>query len=199
MTSNNISELLKMQLESRSRNVHTQRTRSGFISTHVVTTRKSIRGGHNGKPHICVRLQLVENNHCSIPVHFLSTYQSQRPRWSQQSFLRAPIFRFGLEARSNRNSNTNPFSTRCRLQTGYKMQTRYKMPTEIFKIFFRLIRDDMSSYNSPSVTQSLFRDHLSRLFALLWNIPYPFLDHNRSYYNFKPSYSLLSLRTSCFV
>ena len=73
------------------------------------------------------------------------------------------------------------------------------MPTEIFKIFFRLIRDDMSSYNSPSVTQSLFRDHLSRLFALLWNIPFPFLDHNRSYYNFKPLYSLLSLRTSCFV
>ena len=114
-------------------------------------------------------------------------------------FFRAPIFRFGLEARSNRNSNTNPFSTRCRLQTGYKMQTRYKMPTEIFKIFFRLIRDDMSSYNSPSVTQSLFRDHLSRLLALLWNIPCPFLDHNRSYYNFKPLYSLPSLRTSCFV
>ena len=32
-------------------------------------------------------------------------------------------------------------------------------------LIFRLIRDNMSSYNLPSVTQSLFRDHLSRLFA----------------------------------
>ena len=29
----------------------------------------------------------------------------------------------------------------------------------------------MSSYSLPSVTQSLFRDQLSRLFALFWNIP----------------------------
>ena len=62
----------------------------------------------------------------------------------------------------------------CRLQTGYKMQI------ENLYCFFRLIRGNMSSYNLPSVTQSLFRDHLSRLFSLLWNIPYPFLDHNRS-------------------
>ena len=38
-------------------------------------------------------------------------------------FFRAPLFRSGLEARSNKNSNTNPVSTKCRLQTGYKMQT----------------------------------------------------------------------------
>ena len=70
---------------------------------------------------------------------------------------------------------------------GKKMQTRYKMRTadrvlnadREFILFFRLIRDNMSSYNLPSVTQSLFRDHLSR-FALLWNIPCPFLSHNRS-------------------
>ena len=54
-----MSELLKMQLESRSRNVHIWGTRSGFISTHAVTTRKSIKGRHIGKPRICVRLQLV--------------------------------------------------------------------------------------------------------------------------------------------
>ena len=56
---------------------------------------------------------------------------------------------------------------------GKKMQTRYKMRTadrvlnadREFILFFRLIRDNMSSYNLPSVTQSLFRDHLSRLFA----------------------------------
>ena len=38
-------------------------------------------------------------------------------------FFRAPTFRSGLEARSNKNSNTNPVSTKCRLQTGYKIQT----------------------------------------------------------------------------
>ena len=67
----------------------------------------------------------------------------------------------------------------CRLQTGYKMQTRYKMQTEKF-VFSVWTWHHMSSYNLPSVTQSLFRDHLSRLFALMWNIPCPFLDHNRS-------------------
>ena len=38
-------------------------------------------------------------------------------------FFRAPTFRSGLEARSNKNSNTNLVSTKCRLQTGYKIQT----------------------------------------------------------------------------
>ena len=41
ITSNHISELLKMQLESRSRNVHTWGTRSGFISAHAVITGKA--------------------------------------------------------------------------------------------------------------------------------------------------------------
>ena len=53
--------------------------------------------------------------------------------------------------------------------------------------------------NLPSVTQSLFRDQLSRLFALLWNIPGPLLDQDRSQYNFKPSHSLLTLRASWLV
>ena len=52
------------------------------------------------------------------------------------------------------------------------------MQTE-FILFFGLIRDNMSSYNLPSVTQSLFRDHLSRLFAY---IPCPFLDHKHRIY-----------------
>ena len=47
---------------------------------------------------------------------------------------------------------------------------------------------------NPSVTQSLFR-----LFSLLWNIPCPFLHHNRSKYNFKPSYSNLILRANWLV
>ena len=44
------------------------------------------------------------------------------------------------------------------------------------KEFFRLVCGNMSSYNLASVTQSRFRDQLSRLFALLQNIPGPFLD-----------------------
>ena len=52
------------------------------------------------------------------------------------------------------------------------------MQTE-FILFFGLIRDNMSSYNLPSVTQSLFCDHLSRLFAY---IPCPFLDHKHRIY-----------------
>ena len=59
--------------------------------------------------------------------------------------------------------------------------------------------NNMSSYNLPSVTQSHFRDQLSRLFALFWNIPSPFHDENRSLHNYKPSYSLLTLRASWLV
>ena len=63
----------------------------------------------------------------------------------------------------------------------YKLHTGHKMQTEnLFLFFFGLIRDNMSSHNLLSVTKSFFCDHLSRLFALLWNIPRPFLDHNRS-------------------
>ena len=82
--SNHISELLKMQLESRSRNVHTKGIRSGFISTHAVTTQKGIRV----KPRICVRLELVYNNHCSINLLVLgssSTYSSHINHSGQDS------------------------------------------------------------------------------------------------------------------
>ena len=106
---------------------------------------------------------------------------------SVKFLFRAPIFRSGLEARSKKNSNTNPVSAKwklqtadCRLGTKCRLRTGYKMHTEISNCFFRLIRDNMPAYNLPSVTQSLFHDHLSRLFALLCNIPCPFLDHNRS-------------------
>ena len=105
-------------------------------------------------------------------------------------FFRAPIFRSGLEARSNKNSKPirSVQNADYRLQTGYKIQTRYKMQTADwvqnadweFLMFLRLIPDSISSYNLPSVTPSLFRHHLSRLFSLLRSIPCPFLDHSRS-------------------
>ena len=67
---------------------------------------------------------------------------------------------------------------KCRLGTKCRLQTGCKMQTENSYRYFRLVRDNVTPYHLPSVTQSLFRDHLSRLFALLWNIPCPFLDHN---------------------
>ena len=69
-----------------------------------------------------------------------------------------------IPVRSIQNTDCRP-GTKCRLQTGYKIQT------ENLNCFFLLLRDNKSSYNLPSVTQSLFRDHLSWSFALLWNIP----------------------------
>ena len=98
-----------------------------------------------------------------------------------------------------------PVSTKCRLQTAEcRPDTKCRLQTAEwvqnadweFKVFFCLVCDDMSSYNLPSVTQSLFHDQLSWLFVLLWNIPGPFLDQNNSWYNFKPSCSLLALRAS---
>ena len=68
--------------------------------------------------------------------------------------------------------------TKCRLQTADQVQNA----DWEFVLFFRLILDNMSSYNLPSVTQALFRDHLSRFICTI--VEYS-LHHNRSYYNFK--------------
>ena len=64
--------------------------------------------------------------------------------------------------------------TKCRLQTAEWVQNADWEPKE----FFRLVYDNMPSYNLPSVTQLLFRNQLSRLFALSWNIPGPHLDQD---------------------
>ena len=69
--------------------------------------------------------------------------------------------------------------TKCRLQTAEWVQNADWESKE----FFRLVCDNMSFYNLPSVTQSLFRgqrkkrlrDDFSRLLALFWNIPGHFL------------------------
>ena len=66
--------------------------------------------------------------------------------------------------------------TKYRLQTSEWIQNADPESDE----FLRLVYNNMSSYSLPSVTQSLFRDQPSRLFALLWKIPGPFLDENRS-------------------
>ena len=89
----------------------------------------------------------------------------------------------------------------CRPDTKYRLQTAEWVQNADWESeeFFRLVCDNMSSYNLPNVTQSLFRDQLSRWFALFWNIPGPHLNENRSSYNFKPSCSLLTLRASWLV
>ena len=85
---------------------------------------------------------------------------------SLEFFFRAPIFRSGLEARSNKNSNTNPVIKKCRLLTADRVQNA----DWEFILFFRLIRDNMSSFNLPSVTQSLFRDHPVHEYLHYWGI-----------------------------
>ena len=118
-----------------------------------MTTRKSIRGSHIGKPRICIRLQLVQSNHCFIIVLFLrssSTYSPHINHSGQDTlskiFFRAPIFRSGLEARSNKNSNTNPVSKKCRLQTGYKMQTKYKCRLQTENLYFFFVWYEITSH-----------------------------------------------------
>ena len=137
-TSNHISELLKMQLESRSRNVNTWGTRSGFISTHAVTTRKSIRSSHIGKrafAFVFSRYKVI----IALSMYFSS--------WALQhtvhiSIIAAKIVSlefffelqyFGPDLRLARTKTAIPIQSvqnaDCRPQTGYNMQTRYKMQT----------------------------------------------------------------------
>ena len=85
VTSNHISKLLEMQLEFRSRNVHTSGTRGGFILIHAVTMQKSTRGSHIGKPHICVCLQLVSSNHCYIIVLVFGSSSTYSPHINHSS------------------------------------------------------------------------------------------------------------------
>ena len=79
-------------------------------------------------------------------------------------FFRAPIFLFGLQAHSNKNSNTSPVSAKCRLQTGYKMQTVYKMQTKsLYRFFVRyVITCHLTTYQASRNRFSaiIFHDYL---------------------------------------
>ena len=106
--SNHISELLKMQLESRSRNVHTKGTRSGFISTHAVTTQK----GSEAAIQLSRAFAFVFS-WCKVIIalslclssgafqHTVHTSITAAKIASLNVFFRAQLFRSGLEARSN--------------------------------------------------------------------------------------------------
>ena len=91
--------------------------------------------------------------------------------------------------------------TKCRLGTKCRLQTAEWVENADWesKEFFRLVWNNTSSYNLPSVTQSLsairFHDYLHYCGIVLAHI----LDQNRSWCNFKPSCSLLTLRATWLV
>ena len=122
-----------------------------------------------------------------------STYSPHINHGGQDSltriFFRAPIFRSGLEARSNKNSNTNPVSTKCRLQTGYKMQTQNLYYFFVWYVITCHPTSYRASHNRFSVI--IFDDYLyhCRIFLALFLITTVL----------KPSYSLLTLRASWLV
>ena len=62
----------------------------------------------------------------------------------------------------------------CRPGTKCRPQARYKIQTDSLKCFFCLIRDEIILQLTERHAIA-FRDHLSRLFALLWNNPCRFL------------------------
>ena len=138
-----------------------------------MTTRKSIRGSHIGKPRICIRLQLVQSNHCFIIVLFLrssSTYSPHINHSGQDTlskiFFRAPIFRSRLARTKTAIPIRSVKNADCRLQTGYKMQTKYKcrLQTENLYCFFVWyeITSHLTTYRASRNRFSaiLFHDYL---------------------------------------
>ena len=121
------------------------------------------------------RLALRYTDYCSIIVLVFRSSSMYSPD------LRLVRTKTALPIRSVQSIDCIP-GKKCRLVTKCRLQTADGVQNADwqFVLFLRLILDHMSYYNLPNVTQALFRDHLSRLFALLSNIPCLFLDHNRS-------------------
>ena len=164
-----------MQLESRSRNFHTLLPRERASKAILVSRTFAI---------VFSRYKLI----IALSLYFFSWALQHTVHISiiaakivsQESFFELQYFGLDLGLARTKTAISIGMQT-ADLRPGGKCRLRTKCRLQIgFILFFRLIRDNMLSYNLPSVTQSLFRDHLSRLFALLWNIPYPFLGHNRS-------------------
>ena len=65
-------------------------------------------------------------------------------------FFRVSILRSGLEARSNKNSNTNPVATDCRPGTKYRLGTKCRL--RIYTVFssdkWYVIRDHFTTYQA---------------------------------------------------
>ena len=132
--SDHICELLKMQLESRSRNVHLGGPVAGSFQHTLWPSERA-----------------EEHN------EIFSELQYFGPD------LRLARTKTAIPIRSLKNAD-------CWLQTGYKMQTE-----NLYCFFVWYV---ITCHLTTSVM--FFRDHLSRLFALLWNILCPFRDHSHS-------------------
>ena len=123
ITSNRVSELLKMQLESRSRNVHTHRTLVGSFQ-HTLWPRK-----------IASEAALLVSRAFALVFTWFKVAIAQSLCLSSGalqhtvhtstivakivSFIFFELQYFGPESRSNKNSNTNPVS---KLQTADREQ-----------------------------------------------------------------------------
>ena len=94
------------------------------------------------------------------------------------------------------NADCKP-DKKCRLGTKCRLHTAEWVQNTEWESFWYMITCHLTTYRASR--NRVLGDQLSRLFALLWNIPGPFLDQNRSIYNFKPSYSLLTLCASRLV
>ena len=98
-----------------------------------MTTRKGIRGSLIGKPRICVRLQLVQRNHCSTIVLFLESFSTYSPHinLSGQDSLTKISFElqyFSLDLRLARKKKPQYQPVLHKMRTaGYRLQTEYKI------------------------------------------------------------------------
>ena len=137
-----------------------------------MTTRKSIRGSHIGKPRICVRLQLVQSNHCFIIVLFFRSSSTYNPHINHggQDTLSKIFFRlqyFCPDLRLARTKTAIPIrsvkNADCRLQTGYKMQTKYKCRLQTENLYFFFVWYEITSHLTT------YRASRNRFSAILYH------------------------------
>ena len=82
---------------------------------------------------------------------------------SPKFFFQAPIFRSRLEARPNKNSNINPVSTKCRLQTA-DCRLGAKCRLRIYTVFFvwYMMKSHLTTYwgSHNCFSTIIFRNYL---------------------------------------
>ena len=137
ITPNHTSELLKMQLESRNRNIYTQGTRSGFFSTQAVTTQWSI-----------IVLFLVGSSICSPHIDHSGQDSLTRIFFQLQYFSpdsRLARTKTEIPIRSVQNADCRP-GTKCRLQT-----EKFILFSTFFPILITTNAKVFSSHNCPKI------------------------------------------------
>ena len=95
--------------------------------------------------------------------------------------LRLAQTKTAIPIRSVQNADCRPRS-KCRLGKKCRLQTEYKMQTENLDCFFVWYVITTCYLTLTERHAIAFAHHLLQLFALLWNIPRPFLNHRRSYF-----------------